>query len=87
MSYQKDLEQAQKNSFLIWQKQDAVRSAYNSYDKNISGTAEAVKSAEDALAAAKESVVAAFDSTYKTVKDCRTTLAAKRTAQSQAELD
>ena len=36
MSYQKDLEQAQKNSFLIWQKQDAVRSAYNSYDKNIS---------------------------------------------------
>ena len=78
MSYQKDLEQAQKNSFLIWQKQDAVRSAYNSYDKNISGTAEA---------AAKESVVAAFDSTYKTVKDCRTTLAAKRTAQSQAELD
>ena len=84
---QKDLEQAQKNSFLIWQKQDAVRSAYNSYDKNISGTAEAVKSAEDALAAAKESVVAAFDSTYKTVKDCRTTLAAKRTAQSQAELD
>ena len=87
MSYQKDLEQAQKNSFLIWQKQDAVRSAYNSYDKNISGTAEAVKSAEDALAAAKESVVAAFDSTYKTVKDCRTILAAKRTAQSQAELD
>lgn len=45
MSYNKDLEQAQKNSFLIWQKQDAVRSAYNSYDKNISGTAEAVKSA------------------------------------------
>lgn len=87
MSYNKDLEQAQKNSFLIWQKQDAVRSAYNSYDKNISGTAEAVKSAEDALSAAKESVVAAFDSTYKTVKDCRTTLAAKRTAQSQAELD
>ena len=87
MSYQKDLEQAQKNSFLIWQKQDAVRSAYNSYDKNICGTAEAVKSAEDALAAAKESVVAAFDSTYKTVKDCRTTLAAKRTAQAQAELD
>lgn len=87
MSYNKDLEQAQKNSFLIWQKQDAVRSAYNSYDKNISGTAEAVKSAEDALAAAKESVVAAFDSTYKTVKDCRTTLAAKRTAQAQAELD
>ncbi len=87
MSYNKDLEQAQKNSFLIWQKQDAVRSAYNSYDKNISGTAEAVKSAEDALAAARESVVAAFDSTYKTVKDCRTTLAAKRTAQSQAELD
>ena len=77
MSYNKDLEQAQKNSFLIWQKQDAVRS----------GTAEAVKSAEDALAAARESVVAAFDSTYKTVKDCRTTLAAKRTAQSQAELD
>ena len=72
---------------VIWQKQDAVRSAYNSYDKNISGTAEAVKSAEDALAAAKESVVAAFDSTYKTVKDCRTTLATKRTAQSQAELD
>ena len=69
MSYQRDLEQAQKNSFLIWQKQDAVRSAYNSYDKNISGTAEAVKSAEDALAAARESVVAAFDSTYKTVKD------------------
>ena len=87
MSYNKDLELAQKNSFLIWQKQDAVRSAYNAYDKNISGTAEAVKSAEDALAAAKESVVAAFDSTYKTVKDCRTTLAAKRTAQSQAELD
>ena len=31
--------------------------------------------------------MAAFDSTYKTVRDCRTTLAAKRTAQSKAELD
>ena len=87
MSYQKDLELAKKNSFLIWQKKDAVRSAYNTYDKNISGTAESVKSAEAALEAAKESVDAAFDSAYKTVKDCRTTLAAKKTAQAQAELE
>ena len=87
MSYDKDLALAQKNSFLIWQKKDALRSAQNAYDKEISGTAEAVKSAEEAVEAAKESIVASFDSVYKTVKDCRTTLAAKKTAQAQAELE
>ena len=65
MSYNKDLELAQKNSFLIWQKQDAVRSAYNAYDKNISGTAEAVKSLRTHWRRPKESVVAAFDSTTR----------------------
>ena len=87
MSYDKDLALAQKNSFLIWQKKDALRSAQNAYDKEISGTAEAVKSAEEAVEAAKESIVASFDSVYKTVKDCRTALAAKKTAQAQAELE
>ena len=87
MSYDKDLEQAKKNSFTIWQKKDALRSARNNYDRDVSGTAEAVKSAEAAVDAAEESVTAAFDSAYKTVGDCRTTLAAKKTAQSQAELE
>lgn len=87
MSYDKDLEQAKKNSFTIWQKKDALRSARNNYDRDVGGTAEAVKSAEAALDAAEESVTAAFDSAYKTVGDCRTTLAAAKTAQSQAELE
>ena len=87
MSYDKDLEQAKKNSFTIWQKKDALRSARNNYDRDVGGTAEAVKSAEAAVDAAEESVTAAFDSAYKTVGDCRTTLAAAKTAQSQAELE
>lgn len=87
MSYNKDLELAQKNSFLIWRSRTAVR-AHTIRTTRISAVPPRRSSpAEDALAAARESVVAAFDSTYKTVKDCRTTLAAKRTAQSQAELD
>ncbi len=87
MSYNKDLEQAQKEQLshlaeagCCAQRIQFVRQEHQRYRRG-------GQSAEDALAAAKESVVAAFDSTYKTVKDCRTTLAAKRTAQSQAELD
>ena len=50
------LENAKKNSFDIWSRRVSLRAAQNVYDKDISGTAEAVKAAEDQLAVTQESV-------------------------------
>ena len=49
MSYEKDLEEALSNSYSIWEKRNDLRSAQNDYDEDISGTAEAVQAAKQAL--------------------------------------
>ena len=54
------LENAKKNSFDIWSRRVSLRAAQNVYDKNISGTAEAVKAAEDQLAVTKRPTPRSF---------------------------
>lgn len=81
------LENAKKNSFDIWSKRMSLRSAQNAYDKNISGTAEAVKAAEDQLAVTQESVETAYATVIQNLKDSRVSLTAAKNALTQAQDD
>lgn len=81
------LESAKKNSFDIWSKRISLRSAQNAYDKNISGTAEAVKAAEDQLAVTQESVETAYATVIQNLKDSRVSLTAAKNALTQAQDD
>lgn len=87
MSYEKDLEEALSNSYSIWEKRNDLRSAQNDYDEDISGTAEAVQAAKQALSNEQESVKASFQTTYQNVLDCWQALSAAQTAEEQAERD
>ena len=62
------LENAKKNSFDIWSKRVSLRTAQNVYDKDVSGTAEAVKAAEDQLAVTQESVESAYATVIQDMK-------------------
>lgn len=81
------LENAKKNSFDIWSKRVSLRSAQNAYDKNVSGTAEAVKAAEDQLAVTQESVESAYATVIQDLKDSRVSLKAAENALTQAKDD
>ncbi len=81
------LENAKKNSFDIWSKRVSLRTAQNVYDKNVSGTAEAVKAAEDQLAVTQESVESAYATVIQDMKDSRVSLKAAENALMQAKDD
>ena len=81
------LENAKKNSFDIWSKRVSLRTAQNVYDKNVSGTAEAVKAAEDQLAVTQESVESAYATVIQDMKDSRVSLKAAENALTQAKDD
>ena len=81
------LENAKKNSFDIWSKRVSLRTAQNAYDKDVSGTAEAVKAAEDQLAVTQESVESAYATVIQDMKDSRVSLKAAENALTQAKDD
>ena len=81
------LENAKKNSFDIWSRRVSLRAAQNVYDKDVSGTAEAVKAAEDQLAVTQESVEAAYATVIQNMKDSRVSLTAAKNALTQAQDD
>lgn len=81
------LENAKKNSFDIWSKRASLRTAQNVYDKDVSGTAEAVKAAEDQLAVTQESVESAYATVIQDMKDSRVSLKAAENALTQAKDD
>ena len=81
------LENAKKNSFDIWSKRVSLRTAQNVYDKDVSGTAEAVKAAEDQLAVTQESVESAYATVIQGMKDSRVSLKAAENALTQAKDD
>lgn len=81
------LENAKKNSFDIWSKRVSLRTAQNVYDKDVSGTAEAVKAAEDQLAVTQESVESAYATVIQDMKDSRVSLKAVENALTQAKDD
>ena len=79
------LENAKKNSFDIWSKRVSLRTAQNVYDKDVSGTAEAVKAAEDQLAVTQESVESAYATVIQGMKNSRVSLKAAENALTQAK--
>ena len=81
------LENAKKNSFDIWSKRVSLRTAQNVCDKDVSGTAEAVKAAEDQLAVTQESVESAYATVIQDMKDSRVSLKAAENALTQAKDD
>ena len=81
------LENAKKNSFDIWSKRVSLRTAQNVYDKDVSGTAEAVKAAEDQLAVTQESVESAYATVIQDMKDSRVSLKTAENALTQAKDD
>ena len=81
------LENAKKNSFDIWSRRVSLRTAQNVYDKDVSGTAEAVKAAEDQLAVTQESVESAYATVIQDMKDSRVSLKAAENALTQAKDD
>lgn len=81
------LENAKKNSFDIWSRRVSLRAAQNVYDKDVSGTAEAVKAAENQLAVTQESVEAAYATVIQNMKDSRVSLTAAKNALTQAQDD
>lgn len=81
------LENAKKNSFDIWSKRVSLRTAQNVYDKDVSGTAEAVKAAEDQLAVTQESVESAYATVIQDMKVSRVSLKAAENALTQAKDD
>lgn len=81
------LENAKKNSFDIWSRRVSLRTAQNVYDKDVSGTAEAVKAAEDQLAVTQESVGSAYATVIQDMKDSRVSLKAAENALTQAKDD
>lgn len=69
MDYNKDLEEALKNSYSIWVKQDAVRSASNDYEDDVTSTLDAYEAAKINLEAEKDSVTNSFRALYDDVQD------------------
>lgn len=67
INYTEDLEQAMKNSYAIWQKQDAVRKASNDYEDNITSTVDAYEAAKIDLEATKTQTESSFRALYQTV--------------------
>lgn len=87
MNLEKDLAQAQENSFTIWQKRSALRRAQGSYDAHEAATQHAVQSAEYALRAEEDAVKTAFTTLFETVSDRKSSVAAAQAAVKQAELE
>ncbi|MGM9612046.1 MAG: TolC family protein [Butyricicoccus sp.] len=69
MDYDKDLAAALKNSYSIWEKQDAVRQANDDYEDNKTTTMHAIEAAKIDLEAQKETVTNSFRQLFNSVKD------------------
>lgn len=69
MDYEKDLAAALKNSYSIWQKEDALRKANDDYADSVTTTKHAIDAAKIDLAAQKETVTSTFRQSFNAVKD------------------
>lgn len=69
MDYEKDLATALKNSYSIWEKEDAVRQANDDYEDNKTTTLHAIQAAKIDLEAQKETVTSSFRQLFHSVKD------------------
>lgn len=67
INYNKDLENAMKNSYTIWQKQDALRKASNDYEDDVTSTLDAYDAAKLDLESAKVQTENSFKALYETL--------------------
>lgn len=67
INYTQDLESAMKNSYTIWQKQDALRKASNDYEDDVTSTLDAYDAAKLDLEAAKVQTENSFKALYETL--------------------
>lgn len=82
MNYARDLEEALKNSYALWQKEDAVRQASNDYEKDITSTVDAYKAAQIARDAAQEEAKTSFRKLFDEVLQAQRLVSA-----AEADLD
>lgn len=83
MDYEKDLAAALKNSYSIWQKEDALRKANDDYEDNVTTSTHAIDAAKIDLAAQKETVTSTFRQQFNAVKDKNTLFETAAAAASQ----
>lgn len=69
IKYGADLIEAQKNSYSIWSKQDAIRTASNQYEDDLVSTLDAFNAAREDLEAEKENVANKFRQLYNDVQE------------------
>lgn len=67
INYANDLESAMKNSYTIWEKQDALRKASNDYEDDVTSTLDAYDAAKLDLEAAKVQTENGFKALYQTL--------------------
>ena len=67
INYTQDLESAMKNSYTIWQKQDALKKASNDYEDDVTSTLDAYDAAKLDLEAAKVQTENSFKALYETL--------------------
>ena len=67
INYTQDLKSAMKNSYTIWQKQDALRKASNDYEDDVTSTLDAYDAAKLDLEAAKVQTENSFKALYETL--------------------
>ena len=69
MDYDADLEQALDNSYLIWQKEDALRQASNDYEDDVTSSLDYYEAAKLDLESEKDTVTSTFRQLYTDVQD------------------
>lgn len=85
MNYDSDLATALKNSYALWEKQDAIDQASDDYENNVTTTLHAYEAAKIEYDAEVETVTASFRELYQAVLDQKKKLDAAETAEAQAK--
>lgn len=85
IDYDSDLTEALKNSYSIFEKEDAVRQASDDYENNVTDNLYTFKAAQIELDAEKESVTVSFRKLYKSLEEAQSLLTAAQADWTQAQ--
>lgn len=85
MDYEKDLEEARKNSYTLWAKQDAIDKASRDYANDVTHSLHAFEAAKIDLEAEKENFTNSFRQLYKTVQEDEVLLESAQSSYAQEQ--
>lgn len=85
MDYEKDLEEARKNSYTLWAKQDAIDKASRDYANDVTHSLHAFEAAKIDLEAEKENFTNSFRQLYKTVQEDKVLLESAQSSYVQEQ--